>query len=125
MTTVKQGLIAANLERIPDATNEPVTLVIRDHDGVIRGGLLGRLAWGWLRIDTFWVDAQVRGKGYGTWLLHEAENMAISQGCLGAHLDSMGFQNVGFYLHHGYEVFGTLDDYPAGHIHYYLKKQLK
>ena len=43
----------------------------------------------------------------------EAE--AIRRGCRGAYLDTFSYQARPFYERLGYEVFGTLDDYPAGH----------
>ena len=41
-----------------------------------------------------------------------------------AHLDTFDFQAKDFYLKHGYEVFGILDDCPKGHKRYYMKKVL-
>ena len=40
------------------------------------------------------------------------------------HLDTFDFQAKDFYLKHGYEVFGVLDDCPKGHKRYYMKKVL-
>jgi hypothetical protein len=39
-------------------------------------------------------------------------------------LDTFSFQAPGFYLKHGYEVFGELPGFPAGHTRFYLKKAL-
>ena len=36
----------------------------------------------------------------------------------------INFQAKDFYIKHGYEVFGVLDDCPKGHKRYYMKKVL-
>ncbi|WP_202127900.1 hypothetical protein [Clostridium sp. C2-6-12] len=38
------------------------------------------------------------------------------------HLDTFDFQAKDFYLKHGYEVFGVLDDCPMEHKRYYMKR---
>lgn len=40
------------------------------------------------------------------------------------YLDTFDFQARPFYERHGYEVFGTLDDYPPGHSRFFLRKDL-
>ena len=52
----------------------------------------------------------------------EAE--AIRRGCKGAYLDTFSYQARPFYEKLGYEVFGTLDDYPTGHQRFYMRKRL-
>ena len=41
-----------------------------------------------------------------------------------SHLDTFDFQAKDFYLKHGYEIFGTLENCPPNHNRYYLKKAL-
>jgi hypothetical protein len=38
------------------------------------------------------------------------------------HLDTFDFQAKDFYVKHGYEVFGVLEDCPEGHVRYFMKK---
>ena len=49
---------------------------------------------------------------------------AASRGCFAATLDTHSFEALGFYQKRGYEVFGTLEDYPPGHTKYFLRKRL-
>lgn len=49
-----------------------------------------------------------------------AENHAVAKGCHSAWLDT--FQARGFYEAVGYELFGMLNDYPAGQTQYFLEK---
>ena len=57
--------------------------------------------------------------------LKEIENIAIEKGCHLIHLDTFDFQAKDFYIKHGYEVFGVLDECPKKHKRYYLKKLIK
>jgi len=52
------------------------------------------------------------------------EHAAKERGCTAAHLDTFSFQARPFYESLGYEVFGTLDDYPQGHQRFFMKKTL-
>jgi ribosomal protein S18 acetylase RimI-like enzyme len=72
-----------------------------------------------------WIHEALRRQGYGRALLAAAEEEARRRGCRYAHLDTMSFQALGFYEQQGYQVFGKLDDLPAGHYRYFLKKALK
>ena len=47
------------------------------------------------------------------------------KGCHLIHLDTFDFQAKDFYIKHGYEVFGVLDECPKKHKRYYLKKLIK
>jgi ribosomal protein S18 acetylase RimI-like enzyme len=73
----------------------------------------------------FEVPMDVRLRGYGERLLRAAEEEARMQGCRGVCLSTFSFQARPFYERFGYEVFGELADYPAGHAYYFLKKTLE
>ena len=75
-------------------------------------------------IDNRWVDEAQRGKGWATRLMDQAEAMGREKGCRWACLDTHSFQARPLYEKRGYEVFGTLDDYPAGHQKFFLRKKL-
>ena len=98
--------------------------IVRASDGSVVGGLLAARAWGWLIIDALWVAEPWRGRGLGSRLLRQAEQAAASQGCTGALLGTFDFQARGFYEGHGYRVYGQLDGFPTGHVHYHMAKSL-
>jgi len=97
---------------------------LKNERGEILGGLLGGIWGGWLHITFLWVDDAVRGRDWGTKLMDEAEAYARERGCHAVELDTHSFQARPFYEARGYEVFGTLDDYPTGHKKFFLKKKL-
>ena len=122
---IQRGLTQYNAAKRPDPSAAPVTLAIISEQNQVIGGLLGRTAYGWLRIDTIWVHESLRGRGYGSDLLINAEQIATDRGCHAVHLDTHGFQSPGFYTAHGYEVFGELARYPDEDHHYSFQKRLK
>jgi GNAT superfamily N-acetyltransferase len=121
---IRAGLMAYNEAAVGPAVVQPFALYVRDRDGTIRGGLVGYLAWRWLYVDLLWVDEPLRGNGYGTELLTEAERVAREAGCVAARLDTYEFQARPFYERHGYAVYGVLEGYPADTRQYFLRKSL-
>ena len=120
---VVTGLVAYNDSQAEPEGAARLVLLVRDGDGTIRGGLLGYTHWNWLFVGHLWVHESLREQGLGHELLARAEAEAAARGCRNAHLDTFSFQARGFYESLGYEVFGTLDDYPPGHRRYFLQKR--
>ena len=118
---VSDGLMRANVAAWPEARSEPVVLAARV-DGALVGGLTGRVAWAWLRIDRLWVDAAHRGRGIAGRLVQEAEQHARGAGAVGAFVDTFSFQAPDFYLRHGYRVLAALEAFPPGAAHLFLWK---
>ena len=57
-------------------------------------------------------------------MLAKVEKIAKKYSANLVHLDTFDFQAKDFYLKHGYEVFGVLEDCPKCHKRYYMKKVL-
>jgi len=102
------------------------SLVLFLHDKANRqvGGLLASTCWGWLKIDELWLEEPLRGNGYGTVRMQEAEAEALARSCTRAHVKTWEFQAREFYERLGYRVVGELQDYPPGHTFYWLRKEL-
>lgn len=98
--------------------------VIKEHGEIIAGINACVYHWGILYIDVLFVDVAHRGQGFGSRLLIHVENEARLIGATLVHLDTFDFQAKDFYLKHGYEIFGILEDCPPNHKRYYLKKVL-
>jgi GNAT superfamily N-acetyltransferase len=124
LEAVRAGLHAFNTLAASDDSHQFLTLLVRDDEGRLLGGLLGDTYWGWLHIGILWLEENVRRRGYGSRLLAAAEAEAIRRGCRWAHLDTMSFQALPFYEKHGYKVWGRLEDLPQGHSRIYLSKRI-
>jgi GNAT superfamily N-acetyltransferase len=124
IAVVRAGVMAHNEAAVGRASVQPLALYVRDESAAIRGGLVGYLAWQWLYVDLLWVDAPLRGQGYGSRLVAAAEQIARDAGCVAARLDTYEFQARPFYERQGYAVYGVLDGYPAGTRQYSLRKSL-
>jgi GNAT superfamily N-acetyltransferase len=101
-----------------------LAVFIRDTNNKILGGLTGGTYWGWLYVGRLWLDDTIRGHGFGSQLLAQAEAEAQRRGCYHAFLDTTSFQALPFYQKQGYVLYGQLDDFPAGHSRYFLRKNL-
>ncbi|TAL59355.1 MAG: N-acetyltransferase [Legionella sp.] len=98
--------------------------VIKENDLIIAGINSDIYYWGILYVEVLFVHDGYRGKGLGSQLLAQVEADAKEMGARMAHLDTFDFQAKDFYLKHGYEIFGTLKDFPEGQKRYYLSKRL-
>lgn len=121
---IHAGLNRFNHATVPDPGAKLMTLAMHDEAGELVGGLTGRSAYGWLRVDVLWVDDPHRRGGHGAALLAEAERIATARGCRSVHLDTHGFQAPDFYRRLGYTEFGRLPDYPQGYSHSFFYKDL-
>ena len=104
---------------------QPLAILIKDPDTQATiGGLWGPMAYDWLFVEYFAIPDRFRAQHLGSKILAQAEEMARSRGCVGVWLDTYSFQAPEFYKKQGYEIFGTIDNYPKSFSRYYLKKLL-
>lgn len=122
--TLGDGLNQHALQQIGSRGFRSAAIWLRNDRQSLLGGAQVLLNWHWLQICLVWIDPEIRRQGLGTELLRRVETLGRSNGCTQAHLDTFSFQARGFYERHGYRLFGQLDDYPAGHSRYYLRKEL-
>jgi GNAT superfamily N-acetyltransferase len=120
---ILKGLRAFNEALIGPANDLPVKLVVRDASGAVIAGLLGNTKWGWLYVDKLWVTESARGRRLGSRLLARAEEIGRERGCAGAYLTTFEHQARPFYEARGYELFGTLEGFPAGTRQYFVFKR--
>ncbi len=121
---VIEGLNAFNRSKVEADGYRRVAVFVRDPENKIVGGLIGDTYRDWLYVAILWVDEGLRGQDYGTRLMRAAEEEARRRGCHHAHVDTMSFQALPFYLKLGYAVWGELDDMPKGYKRYFLRREL-
>lgn len=121
---VSEGLLRFNEGELGPSGMRGLSIVVRDPQGGVQAGLVGRTAWGWLFIETIWVDADLRGQGIGRSLVERAEAEARARGCTHAWLDTFNPRAHDLYGRLGYEAFGRIDDYVASLPRYFLRKSL-
>ena len=116
-----------NNSQVPFLQEKSIQLnfCIKDKDQNVLAGI-NALLYGWkiLYIEVLFIDENHRLKGLGSQLLKHVECEAKKLGARLVHLDTFSFQAMDFYLKHGYEVFGILDDCPEAYKRYYMKKIL-
>ncbi|WP_152393609.1 GNAT family N-acetyltransferase [Paenibacillus guangzhouensis] len=128
MDFIEKGICDYNESHVPFEPPIPVEAInrhIKDEYGDIVAGInCIHYAWKCIAIDALWVREDYRKKGLGSRLLREIENAVKAYGCHLIHVDTFDFQAKDFYVKHGYEIFGVLEDCPLGHQRYYLKKSI-
>jgi GNAT superfamily N-acetyltransferase len=125
LAAIENGLIEhAAQAGVENRNHQTLTVLARDESQALVGGLVGETVWGWLHVTRLWVAPEHRGKRYGTSLLQTAEREAERRGCHHACLDTFDFQAREFYERLGYATFGALDDFPRGHVRFFLAKRL-
>ena len=121
---IGRGVQSYNIKEAGDNKFQRLCFALNSPDQEIVGGILGEVYWGWFYIDLLWVRDDLRGLGHGHRLLTVAEDEARKRGAKHAYMDTFSFQAPEFYIQHGYEVFGELQDFPTGHNRHFLKKEL-
>jgi ribosomal protein S18 acetylase RimI-like enzyme len=124
LAAVRAGMRRYTESRVPWDEYSDLTLIARGDDGEVIAAALGETGRGWLNVSVVWVDERARGQRLGTQLVNAMEAEAIRRGCHSAYLDTFSYQARPFYEKLGYEVFGTLENYPPGHQRFYMRKRL-
>jgi ribosomal protein S18 acetylase RimI-like enzyme len=121
---LRDSLYRYNVASVGGLEAEELSVVVRGDDGELRAGLYGWTWGGFLEVNLLWVHEQERGHGLGSHMLAAAEAEGRARGAHTAILDTHTFQAPDFYRRHGYEVYATVEGYPAGHDKLFLRKRL-
>jgi GNAT superfamily N-acetyltransferase len=123
-SAIQTGLFDANVESTGDGNFDLVFVAARDLSSMVIGGVVGEAYWGWVYFTTVWVHPDHRRKGLASRMLKAAEAEAARKGYTQAYLDTFSFQYPDLYLRSGYEIFGQLDDFPAGSKRLFMRKTI-
>lgn len=108
------GLTAFNRQHMGSPRFDAWAIFLRDAQGRVRGGIHGILYTEVAMIQLLWVEAGLRGQGYGRALLRCAEAHAARHGATFVFAEIMGFQSPEFFVRCGYSSFGGVDGFRGG-----------
>lgn len=100
----------------------PLNFNIKDDRGLIIAGINAFSCWQMVYISEFYVAPEYRNQGMGSILINNVEEEALRKGARVSHTDTFDWQAKDFYLKHGYEIFGAIENCPPGHKRFFLKK---
>ena len=116
------GVRAHVHEQLGDESTLPLSVISRDDNGELIGGVSGRTIYRNFLIGVVWVDKKYRGTGLGRQLMELAENEAIGRGCLVSQVDTLSIQAPAFYQKLGFEIIGSVPEFPGSPARYFLMK---
>jgi len=120
------GIINFNKSQIPytqSPNNIWFDMCIKDGDELVAGISSKSSCWKIFYLVDLWVKEEYRNKGYATALIHDVEKQAKDFGCEIAILETFNPAMRQLCEKLGYEVYGTLENYPQGHTRYYMTKR--
>jgi GNAT superfamily N-acetyltransferase len=121
---IRDGLTEFNRKAVNFPEPVPVNVAVRDDDGVLRGGVVARVALDTVYIDIVWLDDTLRGSGHGRTMMEQVEEKARSLGAKLAWLYTLSWQARPFYERLGYSVFGEMPFGDGAHHRYFMRKDL-
>jgi ribosomal protein S18 acetylase RimI-like enzyme len=128
MKIVEEGLKAHN-KNFPsgglDIPTPDISLVLKDNNGDIIGGVITSMLNGIMHLEVLWVDEKYRDQGFGKKLVLYAEKIGREKGYPASQTWTFSFQAPEFYQSIGYKVLGVFDGYTDGITEYVLLKKFE
>lgn len=121
---VDAGLDAFNTAAAPLHQVQPLSCFVRDAQGRVLGGAVGRTWGACAELQQLWVDEARRRQGLGARLLWAFEARARERGCRTAYLETFSFQAPALYRDLGYEVRLALEGFAPGIVKFTMVKSL-
>ncbi|RTR39569.1 N-acetyltransferase [Shewanella canadensis] len=117
-----EGVRAYVHEQLGDEITLPLSVISRDDNGELIGGVSGRTIYRNFLIGVVWVDKKYRGTGLGRQLMELAEDEAKGRGCLVSQVDTLSIQAPVFYQKLGFEIIGSVPEFSGSPARYFLMK---
>ncbi|HVU19158.1 MAG TPA: GNAT family N-acetyltransferase [Rhizomicrobium sp.] len=118
------GMRAFNGAAVPGLKSHKIVAAIRDDDGTLRGGVIGRMAGDSVYMEIVYNDDAVRGTGLGRKTMKLVEDRARELGAREAWLYTMSFQAKPFYEKLGYHQFAELPWLNGKYKRHFMRKDL-
>jgi GNAT superfamily N-acetyltransferase len=123
ISLVAQGMRRHALSQINGAESAPVACFIREN-GVIVGGIVGRIIQRRMFVDLLWVEETRRNRGLGSSLLQSMEGVARDRGCRDVLLETLSASAARLYSAVGYRQVAQVPDYIPGLTEHVVLKSL-
>ena len=124
LKALMEGMRAFNRASVPDLYSRKITVAIRDPAGVVRGGVIGRVAGDSMYVEVVWNDEAIRSSGLGRQAMLMVEAEAKKSGARESWLYTMTFQAKPFYEKLGYRQFAELPWQNGKHHRHFMRKDL-
>lgn len=124
---ISQGFEAVNMAATNNEYNKPeewISLVLRDNDGNVVGGIQTSTVYWAQYLEVLVVDKKYRRQGYASDLVLEAERIAKENGCVSSHTYTFKWQGPEFYKAVGYREIAVFDGYHDGLTEHIFMKSL-
>jgi GNAT superfamily N-acetyltransferase len=119
-----EGMRAFNGAAVPGLKSHKIVAAIRNDDGALHGGVIGRMAGDSIYMEIVYNDDAVRGTGHGREMMALVEKRARELGAREAWLYTMSFQAKPFYEKLGYSQFAELPWLDGTHKRHFMRKDL-
>lgn len=120
----RQGLTQFGIESISGEPPKSLVVMLQSSNDRVIGGATGEAILGHFYLQQLWIDAPMRGKGYGSRILAKVEQTVGAIGCCEVTLETMNPRSKPFYEQHGYCIINEIVEYMPGFNRIYYKKQL-
>lgn len=121
---LEERLYKFNVEATGIADGKLFGLFLHEPDGTVIGGAYGWTWGGTCHLRYLFVPADMRNQGHGTRLMQAVEDEARMRRCAQIVAETHDFQAPEFYRKFGFEVTGSVEDYPRDHRSLTLVKSL-
>ncbi len=118
------GMRAFNLASVPGLKSHKIVAAVRDDDGALHGGVIGRVAGDSVYMEIVYNDDYARGTGLGRDMMNLVEDRARALGAREAWLYTMSFQAKPFYEKLGYRQFAELPWMGGVYKRHFMRKDL-
>jgi GNAT superfamily N-acetyltransferase len=120
---VARGMRRHALSQINGAESPPIACFLREN-GLIIGGVVGRIIKHRMFVDLLWVEEARRNAGLGSSLLESMESVARGHGCRDVLLETLSNSAARLYAAAGYHQLAQVPDYIPGFAKHVLLKSL-
>ncbi len=121
--TLVSGVREHNQSALGFESKQPLSVILRDDNQKIMGGVSGCTIYKHFLVNVLWVDKAARNQGIARKVMELAEKEAKERGCIAAQVDTLSIQAPDFYKKLGFEVKGKISGLTEDHDRYFLMKQ--